>query len=113
MYYSKNGSGLSIPSNYSGNAFRVADESDRTYKKAEIEAENDARIEATGDLDSKETDGDANVSKKTDSTPQLPTILSDIAAEDVLILGLIFLIHRDNPTDPTLLLLLVLLLVKG
>ncbi len=112
MYYSKSSSGLSIPSNYSGNAFRVTDESDRTYKKSEGKEQNDMPNEVSGDFENKESVGNESVRKAKSNVPRLPSILSDINAEDVLILGLIFLIHRDNPTDPTLLLLLVLLLVK-
>lgn len=39
-------------------------------------------------------------------------ILSDISTEELLLLGLIVVIHKDDPNDPILLALLALLLTK-
>ena len=42
----------------------------------------------------------------------LSALFSGISVEDLLLLGLIFVIHQENPNDSTLLLLLILLLAK-
>lgn len=42
----------------------------------------------------------------------LSNILSDISTEELLLLGLIVVIHRDDPNDPILLALLALLVTK-
>lgn len=107
MYYSKNNSkSFSVPRNYSGNTFRVIDESERNYIKEpeaipveEINNESSTKIEETS-------------TKKEHKNSILPSIFSDISVEDVLLLGLMLVIHQENPNDTTLLLLLILLLAK-
>lgn len=106
MYYSKNASQeINIPRNYSGNTFRVIDESERHYiKEATEEAEEKDEVTSTK-IEEKE-----NKTKEKESI--LPKIFSDISVEDVLLLGLMLVIHQENPNDTTLLLLLILLLAK-
>ena len=114
MYYSKSSS-LSVPKNYAGNAFRVIDESDRTYKKSENESpknhsENEFSTPKSEHLfqESKQI-----CEEKSSVEPSsFSSIFSSISVEDILILGLIFVIHEENPNDPTLILLLILLLAK-
>lgn len=106
MYYSKNNSNsISVPRNYSGNTFRVIDETERKYineaPKKESETLNDLSTQCTEEELTKEA-------KK----PVLPSIFNDISVEDVLLLGLMLVIHQENPNDTTLLLLLILLLAK-
>ena len=108
MYYSKNNS-PSIPKNYGGNAFRVIDESDRTYspkgyEPLETGTESDDKIQEQKPLPSKKKQGG--------ELPLISSLFSGISVEDILLLGLIFVIHEENPNDPTLLLLLILLLSK-
>ena len=94
MYYSKNGGiALNVPKNYSGNAFR-----------------NDPYDECGPPLDApceKETEKQSN-----EPRDLISSLFSGISAEDILLLGLIFIIHQENPNDNTLLLLLILLLAK-
>ena len=106
MYYSKgNSQSISVPRNYSGNTFRVVDESERHYiKENEFEKEQKPDDFSTK-IDEKEVKKDAKNSI-------LPSIFSDISVEDVLLLGIMLVIHQENPNDSTLLLLLVLLLAK-
>lgn len=106
MYYSKGTpSTLTIPQNYSGNTFRVIDESDRTYKpEAEpLRAENE--LVCPDESPKKEEE-------KSESNSPISSLLSSISMEDLLLLGLIFVIHQHDPNDSTLILLLVLLLAK-
>lgn len=106
MYYSKNNSSsMAIPQNYSGNAFRVIDESDRTY----INEPNEINASKATELIMKEEA--PNKDKSNDISP-LSSIISSISVEDVLLLGLILVIHHDNPHDNILFLLLILLLAK-
>lgn len=108
MYYSKNNSqSINIPRNYSGNTFRVIDESERNYIKDTEEKENGK--EDTNDFSIKI---DKTQIKKETKPPILPSIFSDISVEDVLLLGIMLVIHQENPNDTTLLLLLILLLAK-
>ena len=106
MYYSKNApQSISIPRNYSGNTFRVIDESERHYIK-ENELKEDKEVENLSiKIDEKEV-------KKEVKNSILPSIFSDISVEDVLLLGIMLVIHQENPNDSTLLLLLILLLAK-
>ena len=106
MYYSKNSpQSINVPRNYSGNTFRVIDESERHYiKENEFEKEQKPDDFSTK-IDEKEAKKDAKNSI-------LPSIFSDISVEDVLLLGIMLVIHQENPNDSTLLLLLVLLLAK-
>ena len=106
MYHSKiNSPSITVPRNYSGNTFRVIDESERHY----INEPND-------DENPKECDLSTKIEEANDKQAQknsfLPSIFSDISVEDVLLLGLMLVIHQENPNDTTLLLLLILLLVK-
>lgn len=127
MYYSKGGSGVRVPSNYSGNAFRVTDHTDRTYTQEAIAHKDGENAQCTVGSEQRPGSGrrESEELEYTHSTksctcresnekhcPAPPSILSGISAEDVLILGLVFLIHEDDPNDPALLLLLLLLLIK-
>ena len=106
MYYSKNTSQpLNIPRNYSGNTFRVIDESERHYIK-DADANEEEKVEQLS------TKIDENEVKKEYKNSILPSIFSDISVEDVLLLGIMLVIHQENPNDTTLLLLLILLLAK-
>lgn len=106
MYYSKNTSQpLNIPRNYSGNTFRVIDESERHYIK-DADANEEEKAEELS------TKIDENEVKKEYKNSILPSIFSDISVEDVLLLGIMLVIHQENPNDTTLLLLLILLLAK-
>ena len=106
MYYSKNASQpLNVPRNYSGNTFRVIDESERHYIKDQELLEEENKEDLSIKIDETE-------SKKDGKNSILPSIFSDISVEDVLLLGIMLVIHQENPNDSTLLLLLVLLLAK-
>ena len=106
MYYSKNNSSnITLPRNYSGNTFRVIDESERHYTKEDPEEQ----IEKSKNLSTKIEEKEI---KKDGKSSILPSILSDISVEDVLLLGIMLVIHQENPNDTTLLLLLILLLAK-
>ena len=113
MYYSKNNlSSVSVPRNYGGNAFRVVDETDRNYIKEGFEN----NVEKSDNF----FESEQKISPKTDDLPlenekkifSLPSFFSDISVEDLLLLGLIFVIHQENPNDSILILLLILLLAK-
>lgn len=107
MYYSKNSSAqISIPHNYRGNAFRVQDQSDRTYT-VQTESNVQSDIQTV-----KEQENPIKISQKSAEKSPLVDLFSTVSAEDVLLLGLIFIIHQDNPNDPILLILLLLLLSK-
>lgn len=110
MYYSKGSqTSFSIPQNYSGNTFRVIDESERTYipptpqniveEKIDLPQESKDRIESKNE-------------NKISELPFVSSFLQSISVEDLLLLGLIFVIHQNNPNDEILLLLLILLLAK-
>ena len=106
MYYSKNNSSnITLPRNYSGNTFRVIDESERHYIKEEPEEQIEKNKNLSTKIEEKEI-------KKDGKTSILPSIFSDISVEDVLLLGIMLVIHQENPNDTTLLLLLILLLAK-
>ena len=106
MYYSKSASqGIALPRNYSGNTFRVIDESERHYiKEQPAEHEEKEKVLSTK-IEEKDPQKEAKNSI-------FPSIFSDISVEDVLLLGLMLVIHQENPNDATLLLLLILLLAK-
>lgn len=108
MYYSKNNSqSINIPRNYSGNTFRVTDESERNYiKDAELKEE---RKEEIIDISTK---NEKTHIKNEVKSSILSSVFSDISVEDVLLLGIMLVIHQENPNDSTLLLLLILLLAK-
>ena len=106
MYYNKNSSkNITLPRNYSGNTFRVIDESERNYIKYQVE-----------DSNKQENLSSTKIEEKKSSTEQknsiLPSIFRDISVEDILLLGLMLVIHQENPNDTTQLLLLILLLAK-
>ncbi len=106
MYYSKNYSpSITVPKNYSGNTFRVIDESERHYIKEQPQELEEKVENFSTKIEEKET-------KKEIKNSILPSIFSDISVEDVLLLGLMLVIHQENPNDTTLLLLLILLLAK-
>ena len=108
MYYSKSNA-PSIPKNYGGNAFRVIDESNRTYPPERQEnPKNDIEIEQKNQESAPIPEG----KKQKGEIPLISSLFSGISVEDVLLLGLIFVIHEDNPNDPVLFLLLILLLSK-
>ena len=110
MYYSKNGAGgIALPKNYSGSAFRVTDESDRTYhKEPPMPTQNDN----ISDREQAAEDGTRKCNEERGEGSVISSLLSGISVEDILLLGLIFVIHEENPSDPVLFLLLLLLLTK-
>lgn len=119
MYYSKNGSGtLTVPRNYSGNTFRVIDETERirtpmkeqpldhhdtNYENLTVQSHNFSKNTAPIFED---------VNQKSSENSLLSSLFQDISVEDILLLSIISVIHQDNSTDPILLLLLILLLAK-
>ena len=106
MYYSKGTQNvLTIPQNYSGNTFRVIDESDRTYKPEFEPSQAESNREPTPETPPTEEE-------KSESHSPISSLLSSISMEDLLLLGLIFVIHQHDPNDSTLILLLILLLAK-
>ncbi len=107
MYYSKNHSpSISVPRNYSGNTFRVIDESERHYIK---EASDERETKKTDDFSTKI---ERNFSESNQKNSILPSIFADISVEDLLLIGLMLVIHQENPNDTTWFLLLILLLAK-
>lgn len=104
MYYSKNGATqLTIPKNYAGNAFYTDEKSEQSASKSapdktEFLFPDSEKVEA--------------VEEKTDKNNILASLVSDISVEDLLLVGLIFVIYQSDPKDPTLIILLILLLVK-
>ena len=117
MYYNKNSaSTLNIPRNYSGNTFRVIDETERgkNFEKEDYPQ----KIEEKNFLESNQNccEKAGEFCEKNEQKPINPSplsaLFSSISVEDLLLLGLIFVIHQDNPNDSTLLLLLILLLAK-
>lgn len=95
MYYSKNnGITLNVPKNYCGSAFRKEPD-EESHSPLDTPCEKEAE-------------------KQNNEPPRdlITSLLSGISAEDILLLGLIFIIHQENPNDNTLLLLLILLLAK-
>ena len=106
MYYSKNGFGtISIPKNYSGNTFKVIDETPKRQENDFLDAEKSI------------TQASSTKIEEVDDQNHHPnsifnSFFSEISVEDLLLLGIIFVIHQENPNDSTLLLLLILLLAK-
>lgn len=110
MYYSKSTSStVSVPHNYSGNVFRVIDESDRSFQHA-----NNVESEICDQHKALETEcSERVIENKTENDSNAPSsIFSNISMEDILIIGLMLVIHQNDPQDPTALLLLILLLAK-
>ena len=115
MYYSKSSPAnrISIPKNYSGNAFIVKDESDRTYQKEMKPTDSEgAEICEKKDDNDHETCDSPSKSCDTEKSLSVPNILAGISLEDLLLVGLILVIHQENPNDSSLILLLILLLAK-
>lgn len=119
MYYSKNGSGtLNVPRNYSGNTFRVIDETERARKPIKeqplelLDSNNENFITPPDDFSKISSPISDNSEQKPTEKPAIFSFFQGISVDDLLILGLIFVIHQDNPNDPILLLLLILLLTK-
>lgn len=104
MYYSKNSS-LSIPQNYHGNAFRVIDESNRTYPPKNVD-------EPITKVEQSKCENSQSQPPSKSEAPLISSLLSGVCVEDLLLLGLIFVIHDESPNDPILFLLLLLLLAK-
>ena len=105
MYYSKNGSiKVTVPQNYAGNAFYTDEKSEQkdTEKFHQDTPQNDALYAPSDSLKSTKIENSASEN----------TLPFDISVEDLLLLGLIFVIYQSDPKDPTLIILLILLLVK-
>ena len=119
MYYSKSGGNtISIPRNYSGNTFRVIDETERSRapSKEHIPLTDIHYAENIFDKNNNTNKEESQAFEHSESKPNTPSLfssmLSGISLEDILLLGIIFVIHQENPNDSTLLLLLILLLAK-
>lgn len=98
MYYSKSAHDtITIPKNYSGNTFRQREKSDDYIEKSSDTSTNN----------SCDTCEDNNTQEH-----ESPSVFSGISLEDLLLLGLILVIHQEDPNDTTLILLLILLLTK-
>ncbi len=138
MYYSKNypknrNQTITVPRNYSGNTFRVIDETERTYPR-DTEEDKD-RVSGTdrhfSDKDHPHSFKNRRDSIETEKHPctspplssllpkamsnkdtAIAGLLSNVSVEDVLLLGIMLVIYTNDPSDPTLLLLLILLLAK-
>ena len=101
MYYGKSNSAtLTVPPNYSGNTFRHTDEDAHVLTD---EATNESHPTSPEEVIKQD---------KKDATSPLLSLLSGISIEDVLLLGLILVIHQENPNDSMLIFLLILLLAK-
>ncbi len=106
MYYSKsNMQNISVPRNYSGNTFRVVDESERRYIKEAQEETNPKTEDFSTKIEEVKPESEVK-------NPIFNSFFDSISLEDLLLIGLIFVIHQENPNDTTLLLLLILLLAK-
>ena len=111
-----------IPENYSGNAFRVKDETERHVQRDEKEIERGAdelpqkSETVTKDIDQGAADEKeprlSDIFSNGTSGLSLSSILRDVNAEDIFLLALIFLIYREDPNDDLLLLLVFLLFLK-
>lgn len=136
MYYSKNsptrhGERIIVPENYSGNAFRVKDETDRhtpppesTYINEDIPSSpQDIPVSEPSEPVSESVPEGKKERERKDSflsglmPPKsngglLSSIFHDIDIEDILIFALIFLIYQDDSDDDVLLLLIILLFLK-
>ena len=102
MYYSKNSTPrISIPRNYSGNTFRQDSEEEKPYIKDPHATENkkiDPPIQ--------------EICEEKVQAPPLLSAVSGVSSEDLLLLGLILAILRDNPNDDLILFFLLLLIIK-
>ncbi len=113
MYYSKRGSeGVAVPRNYSGSLFRVVDESDRTPPDRDP-MDRDPPERKNSENAGAECRACTGACKKDDGgLVTLSHIFSGISVEELLLVGLMTVIHRDDPDDPILLVLLVLLMAR-
>jgi hypothetical protein len=84
----------------------VIDETERHYIKDEHEVKDKEKMPDTS------TKIDEENIKKEHKNSILPGLFADISIEDMLLLGLMFVIHQENPNDTILLFLLILLLAK-
>ena len=137
MYYSKNspirhGERIIVPENYSGNAFRVKDETDRHTPPPENTYINEAVPDVSQEISEPQpqpsepasesiSEGKEKERKNSFLSGLMPpksnggllsSIFHDIDIEDILIFALIFLIYQDDPDDDVLLLLIILLFLK-
>ena len=136
MYYSRNspqrqGERIVIPVNYSGNTFKVKDETDRReprppYTEPDTDATDDVESEAllteevsvsesTENQKPKEDEKSSSLSEnlpKSNAESTLSSLLRDINIEDLLLFSLVFLMYRDDPDDDILLLLILLIFLK-
>ena len=146
MYYSKNQAQRStrviVPENYSGNAFRVKDESDRRpapkesephispsfvaeppfsppFEKEQYFAADERTEEACERENPPHTPPQAHTPAPPPTPPQKPSgagllsgIFNDIDLEDIIFLGLLWLLFQDDASDDALLLIIALLLLK-
>ena len=110
MYYSKNGATqVAVPKNYGGNAFFIEDKFEKNLDYSPQKSiENDAKK----DVATHPKCDDSMSTKIDESTAKISPLFADISVEDLLLLGLIFVIYQSDPKDPTLFTLLILLLVK-
>ena len=133
MYYSKNQAQRSgrviVPENYSGNAFRVKDESERRPVQKESEPHISPSFVAAEPplsppfekeqyLDAEERTEEVGECEKP-APPQKPSgagllsgIFNDIDLEDIIFLGLLWVLFQDDASDDALLLIIALLLLK-
>ena len=109
MYYSKNNfTNVTVPKNYSGNAFKIVDEPEKIHTEKTFDEE-----KPINNLSTKIDETNEDKIQKSDPHPSfLDSFFSNISVEDLLLLGLIFVIHQENPNDSILILLLILLLAK-
>lgn len=137
MYYSKtspsrHGERITVPQNYSGNAFRVKDESERRrYEPAPSSDEETRPTEAPFDIAPQaEAEGEENEDRgartgergEDRSAPVsasrsgggglLSSLFQGTSLEDVLLIALTFMILQDETNDDVLLLLIILLFLK-
>ena len=112
MYYSKGGaSQINIPRNYAGNVI-FADENFVSKPSEDNIREQENAITNDEISIKNENFDDERSTKINKSSPALSSLLSDISVEDLLLLGLILVVYQSDPQDPTLIILLILLLVK-
>ena len=102
MYYSKNNSPrITVPRNYSGNMFRSEEDVLKPYiEERKAPAPEPLKCESDAHPDSKLP------------SPPLFSALTGISVEDLLLLGVIFVVLSKDPSDDIVLLFLLLLLVK-
>ena len=136
MYYSKNSpqrhtERLIVPENYSGNAFRVKDETDRRETRSpytapapdltepvevaalqEEKAETDTPTDSSKRIENERPSFLSGLLPKNSGDGALSSLLRDINIEDILLFALVFLMYQDDPDDDILLLLIILIFLK-